>query len=306
MDTLQGYQNTKYIESISETVPPLSLSRSNGWLVPKIIPGSNEIDLSATNPFIICQNPDSLIHDFESLSDKYVALTVITNPIYEISKEIWSSYFKDLFVPFKSHYLVEIEKYQFERTVSQHHRYYSRKALKEAAITLAEKPIDYLDDFYYLYQQLLVRHDVCASNALSKKMLAQQFNVPGVKMFVARDDYGIQAISVWMQTQDVAFYHLAVSSETGYKKSFAYGTMKTAIDHFFGEGTRMLGLGGGNSIRTKNKIAVNSGLQSFKAGWATLSTDVFLCGRILNPEIYNALTKSAVKTDSQFFPLYRG
>jgi hypothetical protein len=66
-------------------------------------------------------------------------------------------------------------------------------------------------------------------------------------------------------------------------------------------GVREVGLGAGAGAQ-----ASSEGLERFKRGWATGTKQVYLCGRILDQDAYQAVCQSRGRLVTQgYFPAYR-
>ena len=99
---------------------------------------------------------------------------------------------------------------------------------------------------------------------------------------------------------DVAYYHLGAYAEEGYRGRASFALFSTAIEAFAAMKVRWLDLGGGVGT---GATAADDGLTRFKRGWATSSRTVYLCGRVLAPEVYRRLTEPLAPTG--YFPAYR-
>jgi hypothetical protein len=76
--------------------------------------------------------------------------------------------------------------------------------------------------------------------------------------------------------------------------------MWASIEHFAGR-LSWLNLGGGRGVR----VAETDGLACFKQGWSTGSRTAYLCGAVLDGDVYRGLVQAKHRTPSIYFPAYR-
>jgi hypothetical protein len=81
-------------------------------------------------------------------------------------------------------------------------------------------------------------------------------------------------------------------SEKGYKLGASFALFQTAIEYFRND-LRWLNLGAG--------VDEEDGLTRFKRGWTSETRPAYLCGKILNREVYRELAIAG----NDFFPAYR-
>ena len=104
---------------------------------------------------------------------------------------------------------------------------------------------------------------------------------------------------LWYVSGEVAYSHLAASSERGYGLMAAYALHWFAIGCFAGR-LAALDLGAGAGIGEDS-----SGLSRFKKGWSTGTRTAYFCGRIFDPDGYTELTRSSGLPQTNYFPAYR-
>jgi hypothetical protein len=108
-------------------------------------------------------------------------------------------------------------------------------------------------------------------------------------------------MTLWYETDEVAYYHLGAYSEAGYAARASFALFWSAREHFRSR-VRWLALGAGAGVDGDS----DDGLSRFKRGWSTGTRTVFLCGRILDRARYEAASRAAGTSASTFFPAYRG
>ena len=102
---------------------------------------------------------------------------------------------------------------------------------------------------------------------------------------------------LWFEQGEVAYYHLAASSEEGYRQRAAYALSAHAIEYFAGR-VRFLELGAAPGFSDQG-----GGLAAFKEGWSSGTRPSYFCGKVLNRRAYAEL--AATKELVAYFPAYR-
>lgn len=281
-----GYRHPEYAKSLSFFGEPYQLSYSGGWVLIRDIPGTPYRDAMGLYPLFSCEDWDALSRDLETL-EGLVSLVLVVDPM--ANRELSALACFDLLVSYKRHYVVNLAKVK----VSKHHQRNVRKA-KKAVQVYASTGSDWLDDWISLYQQLVRRHDIEGIARFSRESFEKQFAVPGFWAFQAVKDGVPVAMILWYAQGLTAYYHLGASSEEGYKAKASFALFQASID-FFSRNSRTvnwLNLGAGQD---------GNGLSRFKEGWATDIRTAWLCGKILDEDVYYALARK----DAGFFPAYR-
>jgi hypothetical protein len=248
-------------------------------------------------PLFCCAHWDRIHRDLAELERSLVSVVLVSDPFAPVDSEYRAACFPDFYRFYKNHYVVELDK-PVKQNVKRRHLEYARHALRQVDVELVSTPHEHLEEWVDLYGQLVKRHDITGLRAFSRTAFEQQLRVPGAVMFRATRNGTALAYHLWYTQDDVAYSHLICSSEQGYTLRAAYALYLTAIEHFR---TRLacLDLGGGTSAAT-------DGLVRFKAGWASCTRPVFLCGRILDHDRYQQLATRSRTAPETFFPTYRG
>jgi predicted N-acyltransferase len=209
--------------------------------------------------------------------------------------------FPDLVTPYKQHFLVDLKKVQDRRSIRKQHHRKARKALKTIAIEQVSDPSHALDDWVRLYSHLVRKHSIFGLTAFSRSSFALQLRVPGLVLFMAREDEEAVAATLWFVDGGRAYYHLGASSERGYRACASFALFEVALDQFAAKGLEVVLLGAGAGVYDRG----SDGLTRFKAGWATGTRQSYLCGRILSPPVYKQLNSACAGPTSSYFPPYR-
>lgn len=233
--------------------------------------------------------------DLQTLPEDVVSFVGVTDPFGDYSKPLLDGAFPDLVTQYKDHHVVESARWSGG---SKHHRYYARRAARLVRARLADDPAEYAGVWWSLASVLAERHSIRGIGALSAGAYRKQLAIPGVNLFLAEADDGeIVAAQIWMTNEGAAYNHAMASSERGYAISASYALYAASIDHL-SRRFPLLDLGA-----TADE-SPRGGLGQFKAGWATTTRPVFLCGKILNASAYAALS-AGVPDEVRYFPRYR-
>ena len=281
---------------------PVRLPRSGGWLLQQAIDDTGHADLRGAYPLFCCANWNELSADLAALGDSSVAVSLVTDPFGRFDEAILHECFPDRMVRFKTHYLVDLSEPPTS-FVSKHHLRNAAKAGKKLELFEAPAPLSYLDAWLQLYSKLIERHDIQGLAAFSDDSFARQFQVSGLRVFIAKENESIVGISLWMTQGNHGYYHAAAYSERGYELRASFGLFMHAFEVLAEEGVRLLSLGGVAGL--SDAEAKEDGLARFKQGWSNASCDVWLCGRVLNRGTYEVLCRERNVSTLSFFPAYR-
>lgn len=297
---MSGYMHRLYAESLAEFGQPRKLTRCKGWVLVRDIAGFHCQDAMGCYPLFSCAHWTELHADLEALQGKAVSLSVVADPFGEYDHAYLHQCFPDKVIPFKKHYVSDLTR-PIGEIISKHHRYHTRRALERVRIERCDDPAQHLDEWIGFYRQLVERHRITGIQAFSRKAFAKQLNVPGVVMFRALSQGKAVGAHLWYVQGEVAYSHLAASTQQGYRLLASYALHSYALDYFAGK-VRWLNLGGGAGIQSDDE----DGLSRFKRGWSTETRTAFFCGRILDREKYSQATAAAHREPSLgYFPAYR-
>lgn len=278
----------EYAESLAEFGTPRQLIHSKGWILEREIPGTPYKDAMGVYPLFCCRDWGRLGEDIERL-DGLVSLVLVADPLGDYDDLDCFDFAR----PFKEHFVIDLKNVQ----ICKHHRRNIQKARKSVCVELCLDPLERLNDWARLYGKLIEKHDIQGIAKFSRVSFRKQLQVPGLIMFRAMFEDEAVGMSLWYAQGDVGYYHLGASSEKGYELRASFALFQTAIEFFEGD-LRWLNLGAGAGARA----AEMDGLARFKRGWTAETRPAYLCGKVLNHEIYRELTGDA---NGDFFPAYR-
>lgn len=295
-----GYADPAYAASLGEWGTPLALPHSKGSLLVRSIPGCGERDAIGPYPVFSCLDWAQLPVDIAALRGDLVSVTLVTAPFGNWSAPLLARAFPDLSAPYKEHFVVDLRREPL-RAASAHHR---RKALRAAArvdLERTDDPRRLLKPWTSLYEQLIRRHHISGLQEFSPAAFAKQLSLPGMVAVRAIRAQETVSMSLWLVENDIAYYHLGASNELGYQLEASYALFAFALGHFNRAGVAWASLGAGAGVRPHYA----DGLSRFKAGWATGTRTVYLCGRILDPRRYTELVRTRSCPHADYFPAYR-
>lgn len=292
-----GYAHPAYTASLSEFGVPRKLPKCGGHVLVRRVPDALYRDAMGPYPLFVCRDWSRLPEDLEAIGQDLVSLALITDPFGDYDEDLLHRCF-DVVLTFKEHFVTDLEVPR-DSIVSKHHRYYARKALEEVRVEECEEPSRFLDEWTALYENLAKRYGLRGIQAFSMESFAEQLGIPGMVMFRAVAGGETVGMHLWYVSGEIAYSHLAASSERGYGLMAAYALHWFAIERFAGR-LAWLDLGAGAGIGEGS-----DGLNRFKKGWSTGARTAYFCGRIFNPEKYAELSRESDAADTDYFPAYR-
>lgn len=295
MTSRDGYGHKQYAEALSEIGDPLSLDRSEGHLLLRRIPGTEWRDAAGCYPLFVCRDWSRLDADFAALGDVAVSAALVADPFGNYAPEALRGLF-DVVVPFKEHVVVDFTA-DWERSLTKHHRYYAKRALREVEVEFVDGDT-VLDDWMRLYDALIARHAIEDERRFSRASFARQMEVPGLLVLAARADGHIVGMHLWYVDGDVAYSHLLALDSAGYERMASYALYYSALQHLSGR-VSMATLGG-----EAGTSGNDSSLLRFKRGWSKRTQTAYFCGKIFDRDVYDRLVASR-GSDGSFFPAYR-
>jgi hypothetical protein len=299
-EILTGYMHANYAESFGEFGTPCALPRCGGTILVRQIPEFSYYDAMGCYPLFLCRDWSQLHTDLEGLDDELVSLALVTDPFGKYSPAYLHQCFKDVVIPFKTHFIVDLSC-PLNTFVSSHHRRYARKSLRDIQIEECQEPLLFYDEWVNLYATLIERHTIRGIPAFSKKAFAKQLQTPGLVMFRAVHNETTIGMILWYIQEKVGYYHLAAYNETGYKLRASFALFWSAIEYFADRGLRWLNLGAGAGIGGNG----TDGLSRFKQGWSTETRTAYFCGRIFNLQRYAEIVQTKNIFGTSYFPAYR-
>jgi hypothetical protein len=294
---MTGYRSRRYAESLAEVGEPVALDRSGGWVLRRRVPYGPDVDAMGCYPLFACRDWRALRADLERLTG-VVALSLVADPFGDFDEPLLATTFPDLCRPFKDHFVVDLAR---RPALPVHHRRNVRTAAGQVIVERCDTPARHAAEWVALYRTLIARHGIRGIAAFSAEALAGQLDVPGLVMLRATDASGAPVgMTLWIEQDDVAYYHLGAYSDAGYEAHASYALFDHALA-FFGDRVRWADLGAGAGAVP----AANDGLTRFKRGWSTGTRPAFLCGRIFDRAAYDRLAQASGASGSSYFPAYR-
>lgn len=297
---MTGYQHPDYAQSLAEFGIPRKLPRTGGRILQREIPGFPDHDAIGCYPLFVCQDWSQLAADLDDIGDELVALSLVTDPFGNFDPSYLQTCFKDVCIPFKHHFVIDLSR-SMSTFVSGHHRRYARKARRRLHVQTCQNPALFLDEWLDLYATLIKKHGIKGIQTFSRASFAQQLSVPGLVMFRAAFEETAVGMLLWYVQGDVGYYHLGASSPLGYELRVSFALFWSAIEYFAANGLRWLNLGAGAGVENDG----TDGLTRFKQGWSTDTRPAYFCGRIFDKAKYAEIVQAKGISTTSYFPAYR-
>lgn len=289
---LHPYTSTLYAKAFAPEYPLVHLAQANTHILLRSIPGIGLQDAIGVYPLCPIDATANLDQDFADLKKQgIVSLVLVTDPFFRPELEKMRQAFTKV-AEFKEHYLCDLRK---EHRYSTHHRYEVKRAYRfceTRSIVLA----DYLDEWYTLYHTLIVKHGITGIQAFPKHYFAALCALNPITIAAFNEGKMVSA-HIWFEYEGYVYSHLAASNDEGYKLRSSYAVYDHSIRHFRDAGMKIMDFGGGAGNEA------SAGLSFLKKGFSNETTMCYLCGKILDEEQYNSLTRNK---DANYFPAYRG
>jgi GNAT acetyltransferase-like protein len=294
-----GFRHPQYAQSLREVGAARELPLCRGWILERSIADSPYRDAMGCYPLFSCYDWSQLHRDIDDLGDGLVSVALVTDPFGDYDESYLRRCFRDTVVPFKEHYVIDLDRTPRE-VVSKHHRYYARKALREVSVHVHDDPTEYIDEWMELHQHLVDKHGIEGVRRFSRSAFAEQLTIPGMVVLRAVRGQEPVAAMLYFVQDDVVFAHVLGCSEIGYELGALYAILWSAIEHF-GDTARWLDIMGVPGVADKGA----EGIRQFKRGWSRETRMAWFCGRILNPARYTELVRATDTSQSTYFPSYR-
>jgi hypothetical protein len=289
----------QYARSLSEFGVPRELPRSGGWVLERQITGFPYRDAMGCYPLFACSDWAQLHADLDELGKDLVCLSLVTDPFGSYDCSYLQQCFGDLVVPFKAHYVIDLEKPR-SKAVSKHHRYYARKALEKVCVEEHPEPARFLDEWTQLHQVLRDKHNIKGIKAFSRKCFEEQLSMPGMVLLRAQAQGVAVAAMMFVVQGDVAYAHVLGCTEDGYESGALYGILWSALDRFEGQ-ARWCDIMGVPGVVDEGA----EGIRQFKRGWSQETRMAYLCGRIFDRTKYDEIVSARGISPGSYFPAYR-
>jgi len=295
-----GYLHREYAESLSEFGTPRELPGSQGWILERDIAGTDARDAMGGYPLFACRDWPRLKPDLDGLDRELVSLVVVSDPFGDYTEAGLRDAFRDLVVPFKKHFVVDLRD-DPDTFIPAHHRRNVRKALASVRVENCDDVPSTLSEWASLYRGLIKRHSIHGISRFSDSCFEKQLRVPGAVMFRAIHERRTVGMVWWFVSGPVGYYHLGAYSQKGYDLGASFALFWEAIRLFKAEGLRWLNLGAGAGLGG----SANDGLSRFKRGWSNATRTAYLCGRIFDRSRYDEIALRKGIKSTGYFPAYR-
>ncbi|HZZ90103.1 MAG TPA: GNAT family N-acetyltransferase [Caulobacteraceae bacterium] len=288
------YASSLYAEALAHVGEPVRVDAWDSFVIARSLPFGEGLDATGAYPMAVFSPNADLQGGLESLAcTGLVSLVLVPDPFASPSPQQLAGAFA-LCRPFKTHYLVETAN---GVSFTKHHRDRVRRGARRCRIervTLA----DHLAGWGELYAGLADRRAIRGVADFPPAYFARLAQASELVALAAFVDDHLAAMTLWFEHGGVVYNHLTASDAVGYANGANFALYGAAIDVF--AGAAMMNLGGGAGFDDDP----DDGLAAFKRGFANAETRALICGAILDPRRYAALTAGRPATN--FFPAYRG
>lgn len=297
---MTGYLHENYAHSLAEFGTARQLPQSGAWILERAISGSSHRDAMACYPLFCCRDWSKLQDDLDNIGQDLISLSIVTDPFGNYSEAGLKACFPDKVIPFKQHFIIDLQQ-PVDELLSTNHRRNIRRALSIVEVEICLQPMQYLEEWVALYDHLIERHDITGMRRFSANAFREQFKTPGLTVFRAHQDGKTVGMILWFQHGEVGYYHLAAYNGAGYDAKASFALFQHAIEHFSQAGLRYLNLGAGSGVQSGRQ----DGLTRFKSGWSTGTRTAYFCGRVFDPGRYTEIRIAKGMETSNYFPAYR-
>jgi hypothetical protein len=288
------YASPLYAEALRYLGRPVPVEAWKSFVIARPLPAGDGEDAIGAYPMAVIDPDANLAAGLAALrSAGLVSLMVVPDPLAAPPAARLAEGF-DFCRPFKTHYLIEPGA---PADFTKHHRERVRRGLRRCKVD--EAPLaGHLDDWAELYAGLVDRRAIRGFADFDRAYFERLAEAPELVALMARVEGAPAAMTLWFAHGGVVYNHLTASNATGYANGANFALYGAAIDHFAGAG--VINLGGGAGLDDDP----SDGLAAFKRGFANAEARALICGAVLDPDRYAALTTGRPATP--FFPAYRG
>lgn len=294
-----GYLSPKYGQTFRELGEIITLPHSNIQLIKRDIT-NNLFDLVGVYPLTMCRDWSKLAEDFNFIHETgAVSVVFVADPFEtENVQNVLSDW--SLCGRLKTQFVVDLHRdWRSER--SKNVRNYTRRGLRIQRVEVVESNRSFAAEFWALYENTINRRNVFGIQRLSQGIVADQLEIDGAVLVVARDENAMTGAMLSYDHGLTANAHLIFLSGRAYEAQTSYALIYATLVALEERGCRFVNLGGPAGLNDDP----SDGLFQFKSRWANDRRISLLCGEILAPEAYNALLEAMGLTEADFFPAYR-
>jgi len=299
MPEFTGYAHPHYALSLKEFGEPRPLVHCGGWAIQRKIPGVPERDAMGCYPLFSCKNWRKIHIDLEEIKNEIVCISLVTDPFHGQDTDYLRGCFPDKFVPFKKHYIADLQ-HPPDEIVKKRHGKNARRALKNVEIDVCLEPWRFIDEWTDLYNALINRHQVKGIRRFSRDAFLVQLRIPNTVLLRALHKGKAVGAQIYFLENGVAYCHLGAASLIGYELGAFYALDFYSLQ-YFSDKAKYLCLGGGSGAIPSE----NDGLSAYKKGWSTETKQTYLYGRIFDKNKYMEIINIKKTTQTEYFPSYR-
>lgn len=288
---MHPYASLRYAESLSHAGRAVAVPEWAGPVLVRSVPNGGE-DATGIYPLTSLTAAEDLTGGLERLRGLgLISVALVPDPLSGPSLEALSEAFS-LVRPFKRHLTIDPTVGPY--SPSRHHGERIRRGRRRC--TIDNGPLrPWLDDWRRLYRGLVAHRGVTGVAAFPDASFEALADEPALVAFAATVESRIVGMTLWFAHGGVVYNHLTAVDEVGYANGASFALYDSAILHFEGQGVVNLGGGAGTG-------SGDGGLFAFKSGFANGEVTALLCGAILDPSRYAALSAGV---ETGFFPAYR-
>ena len=293
-----GYQSAVYAVALGMARRVQALPACGGHLLLRAIAGSDQHDACGAYPVFSCRTPARLGDDIEALGQSLVSVTLVADPLLDWDRALLERSF-EVVRPLGAHYVIDIGKPDF-RPSPHHGRALRRAAVHDIEFRIDACPVGFAPAWSRLYELLVEHAGISGLRRFSEAIFGRMLAVPGTVVVTAWERDELLGADWYFEDGERAYAHLSAYSKAGYARAASYPMMDAALRHFAGRGARLMDLGGVPVVGGGGE-----GLARFKEGWSTRTLPSWLCGRRLNPTLYDQLCLQTGTQAVDYFPAYR-
>lgn len=296
MKVVHPYATLEYARSLSHIGEALSLPEWGGTVLARPIDAEWR-DVTGCYPLAVLEDRADIRAGMARLrAENLVSAVLVVDDYWRPGlKELEEAF--DFVRPFKTHYVLDRREGPLD--YSRNHRYKVNRALKTVRVEAFDL-VSRLDDWKALYDGLAKRHGLDGVHAFAARhhdTLAEMDGVTTVGGFIGD---ALVACHIWIRHEGHAHSHLVASSPEGYAERAAYAVNHASIEHL--ADCLTINFGGGAGAEDGS----DDGLARFKNGFCNTTARSYLCGKVLEPDVYDALAaRAGVSSQTAFFPRYR-
>lgn len=294
-----GYRSAAYAASLGMAVRLRELPACEGRLLVRPVAGGG-FDACGTYPVFSCGDPARLPEDIAALTgDALVSVTLVADPLLAWDPQVLAATFGELRA-LAAHCVIDLDPVA-RSSPSSHHRRKLRQAAAYATEIRVEADLPaFAAAWAGLYEVLIAQVGIRGLRRFSPAIFERMLCVPGTVIFTAWDGDELLGADWYYEDGERVYAHLSAYARAGYARAVSYPMLDFALRHFAARGARVLDLGGVPLVEGGGR-----GLAQFKQGWATRTLPAWLCGRVLDPQRYAALSAGASAASAGYFPRYR-